>query len=353
MSSGLGREDDDDEGYDGPLDPVEHVLHSPGGSDSSPEVEEAFIRQMQFVRGSISTKMIASKRTLGSLESVKLEELPEADRSCVICYNEYGVETPEGINEAPLRLPKCGHVFGDHCIKKWFEDSDSCPYCRDKLHSEPKTQPGASARAFMNMMRARSANLQSGLGGGPNAEEAISRAYLATYGPSDRNAPPIRQSAPAGRRSPPREGNERQQRRLRPRHNNSNTRDTLPLPENRNHAVSFEAPPQPVAVSLGLSSMQSEQIPTERQYDWRMDSAQTVNNVTTTPQERSEESTRQNERLPPMLPHYPTQDLPNRDPRIRTFRNPLQMPNGAPLVGPGNDETPPPVNFQQNRNRPW
>lgn len=55
---------------------------------------------------------------------------------CVICYNDYGVPNPEGINEAPLRLPKCKHVFGDHCIKKWFEESDSCPYCRDKVPSE-------------------------------------------------------------------------------------------------------------------------------------------------------------------------------------------------------------------------
>src|ERR1700712_2382400 len=57
-------------------------------------------------------------------------------QACIICYNEFGTETPEGINEAPLRLPKCKHVFGAHCIKKWFEESDSCPYCRDKVPSE-------------------------------------------------------------------------------------------------------------------------------------------------------------------------------------------------------------------------
>lgn len=80
---------------------------------------------------------------------------------CVICYNDYGVESPEGINEAPLRLPKCKHVFGDHCIKKWFEDSDSCPCCRDKLPSEPRSIQG-SARAFMNWMRLRGYALPAG-----------------------------------------------------------------------------------------------------------------------------------------------------------------------------------------------
>jgi hypothetical protein len=43
-------------------------------------------------------------------------------------------------------------VFGDHCIKKWFEESDSCPYCRDKLPSEPAYP--ASFRAFQSIYRA-------------------------------------------------------------------------------------------------------------------------------------------------------------------------------------------------------
>lgn len=68
----------------------------------------------------------------------------------MICYNDFGVENPEGINEAPLRLPKCKHVFGDHCIKKWFEESDSCPYCRDKVHSEPQLRQQNIMALFRN-----------------------------------------------------------------------------------------------------------------------------------------------------------------------------------------------------------
>jgi hypothetical protein len=51
----------------------------------------------------------------------------------VICYNDYGVVNPEGISETPLRLPKCKHIFGDHCIKRWLKDSNTCPYCREPL----------------------------------------------------------------------------------------------------------------------------------------------------------------------------------------------------------------------------
>lgn len=69
---------------------------------------------------------------------------------CIICYNDFGVENPEGINEAPLRLPKCKHVFGDHCIKKWLGESDSCPYCRDKVPSEPQYKGSQTIREYLS-----------------------------------------------------------------------------------------------------------------------------------------------------------------------------------------------------------
>ncbi|KAI1425288.1 hypothetical protein F5Y12DRAFT_784724 [Xylaria sp. FL1777] len=94
----------------------------------------------RFVRGG-PAKRVASKKALASLQSVSIADLPESERTCVICYNDFGVANPEGVNEAPLRLPKCKHVFGDHCIKKWFQESDSCPYCRDKVHSELQHMP--------------------------------------------------------------------------------------------------------------------------------------------------------------------------------------------------------------------
>ncbi|KAI1386197.1 uncharacterized protein F4822DRAFT_308426 [Hypoxylon trugodes] len=99
--------------------------------------EDDRMRAQQLVRGAVSGKRVASKKAITSLESVTISSLPENERTCVICYNDYGVQTPEGASETPLRLPKCKHVFGDHCIKKWFQESDSCPYCRDKVPSEP------------------------------------------------------------------------------------------------------------------------------------------------------------------------------------------------------------------------
>jgi len=77
MAAEVGREDDDE----GSFGIAEYERRSPGGSYSSEETEELIIRHMQLARGSVSTKMVASKLTLRSLQSVKLEELLEADRS--------------------------------------------------------------------------------------------------------------------------------------------------------------------------------------------------------------------------------------------------------------------------------
>lgn len=57
---------------------------------------------------------------------------------------------PDGNIECAVRLPKCKHVFGDHCLKQWLKDSDTCPYCRDKLPSEPKrSQADDTRRLYM------------------------------------------------------------------------------------------------------------------------------------------------------------------------------------------------------------
>ncbi|KAF4455065.1 putative RING finger protein C2A9.04c [Fusarium austroafricanum] len=347
MSAEFGHDDNEDEGFHGP---PEHILHSPGNSDSSPDEDDIFIRQMQLARGSVTTKMVASKLTLQSLQSVKIEDLSEADRSCVICYNEYGVETPEGINEAPLRLPKCGHVFGDHCIKKWFEDSDSCPYCRDRLHSEPKPHASSSATAFLNLMRSRGVNIAPG----GSSDEALARVFMATYGAGDtRNNGSLRYSAPSGRRSPLREGGEHQHRRLRPRHSSSTARETFHLPENRSQGASI--PPQPVTTGPGLPSMrqQNEQSPTGRQtQEWRADHAQGTNEVSTTVQEHRLEAQSSTGAPPPVLPvlvPYATEDVEDQHSSVRTLRNPLQVQTGAPFEGLGNNETAPDMTYHGNR----
>lgn len=109
--------------------------------------EGAVIPHSHTVRRHPISKAAAYKLHIESLESVPIVDLPVAERMCPICYNEYGVEGPEGINEAPLRIPRCKHVFGDHCIKKWLCQKHSCPYCRESAFGmdESELPPGAEA----------------------------------------------------------------------------------------------------------------------------------------------------------------------------------------------------------------
>ncbi|CCC06232.1 unnamed protein product [Sordaria macrospora k-hell] len=90
------------------------------------------IRARQMARGQ-SSKKVASKKAIDSLEPVNVADLPESDGSklpyrpsvaeitesnfslpaCDICYNDYGTMSPEGITEQPLRIPMCKHPASD------------------------------------------------------------------------------------------------------------------------------------------------------------------------------------------------------------------------------------------------
>ncbi|PNY25681.1 Uncharacterized protein TCAP_04380 [Tolypocladium capitatum] len=223
------------------------------GSQSSNHAapwDEAAVRQLQLVRGAAPSKMVASRVALRSLQSVDMNELSDNERTCVICYNDFGVESPEGINEAPLRLPRCKHVFGDHCIKKWFEDSDSCPYCRDKLPSEPKHSQGqGSARAFMNMMRIRGVPLPAGV-----PDHFYSRLLGGSVGEAEfLDAMASRSGRSAERRSAPEDASGDDQRRTRQRRSSPSPHGPPPLPPGAGRSAARPASSTPSVQSLFAS----------------------------------------------------------------------------------------------------
>ncbi|RDA85789.1 hypothetical protein CP532_6299, partial [Ophiocordyceps camponoti-leonardi (nom. inval.)] len=185
------------------------MLHRrPGQAANHGPPDEASLRQLQLARGAISSKMIASRTAIQTLQSVDVNQLSGNERTCIICYNDYGVESPEGSVESPVRLPKCKHVFGNICIKKWLEDSDNCPYCRDKLPSEPKTAQSVSGRAFMNLMRLR---------GITSLQEHVYAHLLSGATPDELLDALTRQSRGAERRSPPDDATGEDHRRTRQR----------------------------------------------------------------------------------------------------------------------------------------
>ncbi|RWA08234.1 hypothetical protein EKO27_g6862 [Xylaria grammica] len=110
----------------------------------------------RFLRGNTSGKRVASRKALASLQSVDIKDLPESERTCVICYNDFGVANPEGVNEAPLRLPKWTKFIrnfnkyqpvGTIKVFGYQGREQSQSRDRDTSESESSPQPGQSSAA--------------------------------------------------------------------------------------------------------------------------------------------------------------------------------------------------------------
>lgn len=72
----------------------------------------------------------------------------------MICYLEFGAPNQDGLCESAVRLPKCRHIFGDNCLRRWLQESARCPYCRDRLPSN-LTRAFRSSDVFLDIMRTR------------------------------------------------------------------------------------------------------------------------------------------------------------------------------------------------------
>ncbi|XMA20511.1 hypothetical protein WAI453_013302 [Rhynchosporium graminicola] len=115
-------------------------------------------------RASAAGRRIMAKEAFNSLEKIKVEDLPKESKDCTICYNDFGLENPDGVIEQPVRWPKCKHLFGDKCIQRWFkEGKDTCPYCREKIPSESATKNLGMETQLRTLQRRRL--LQAAAGG--------------------------------------------------------------------------------------------------------------------------------------------------------------------------------------------
>ncbi|KAG6538151.1 hypothetical protein ZIOFF_003262 [Zingiber officinale] len=65
-----------------------------------------------------------------AVEGLKMVTVEEPD-SCSICLEDFGTATPV------LAMP-CSHLFHVACLKKWLEQSCSCPLCRFSLPQEQR-----------------------------------------------------------------------------------------------------------------------------------------------------------------------------------------------------------------------
>lgn len=124
-------------------------------------------------------------RLLQSVPSVSEDDLANEEVVCTICYEP--IVHPKGTR----RLP-CSHGFHESCLRQWFEEHTTCPYCRaDLLRSianksktrnsrerEPErpSSPAASSRGGSSALEGSHNSPRATLPG--DIEEEIQLAFL-------------------------------------------------------------------------------------------------------------------------------------------------------------------------------
>lgn len=88
MSADLGRDEDDEPRANTLVDRIMRLTARTDGTVDLRAFEEELIRELQIHRGTMSSKMVVSKRTLRTLQTVDISELPETEKSK--CLREQG-----------------------------------------------------------------------------------------------------------------------------------------------------------------------------------------------------------------------------------------------------------------------
>ena len=75
-----------------------------------------------------------------NLIAIDTSDLDPDVRGCSICFEPMNPanqdrSTPE--LHGPARLRRCGHIFGNWCIRQWLEVNLTCPQCRAPLFEAP------------------------------------------------------------------------------------------------------------------------------------------------------------------------------------------------------------------------
>ena len=67
---------------------------------------------------------------------------------CSIC-----IEPINDLNKETTKL-NCGHCYHSDCIEKWFDENDTCPYCRELQNPtvifHPDCQPSLITKDFIS-----------------------------------------------------------------------------------------------------------------------------------------------------------------------------------------------------------
>ncbi len=119
---------------DGPINLQIHGLPVSVGINSNPRTTDDQVAQTSNAKTHPPppTLFSAAASLLGFLPRVKIEDLPDHEKSCFVCHERFpGSELRKP--DTPILL-RCGHVVGRGCIERWILGGhNSCPMCRGAM----------------------------------------------------------------------------------------------------------------------------------------------------------------------------------------------------------------------------
>lgn len=103
---------------------------------------------------------LQTENLLDNLKEVNVEEIPEPDRLCAICYEDF----EGGVGAMPVIETECQHRFHKQCIKKWLQLKNVCPLChRPVFKSATGGRSGEGADADGDDMNQNEPNVMDDL----------------------------------------------------------------------------------------------------------------------------------------------------------------------------------------------
>ncbi|KAF2118976.1 hypothetical protein BDV96DRAFT_629538 [Lophiotrema nucula] len=99
---------------------------------------------------------------------------------CGICLETYSTTSKDHHNAVSFTHPNaCKHIFGDHCIREWLKDHNTCPLCRIELFRLPRSSSGSGAQRSRSWFRRALQTLRDRLLGRPAAAEIMRESDIA------------------------------------------------------------------------------------------------------------------------------------------------------------------------------
>lgn len=103
----------------------------------------------------MATTLPSREDLLQNLKLAKIADLTDSTTgnvTCGICLGDLADDATPGESERAVHLHS-SHFYGEECIRRWLQENDNCPHCREKVHSGSIIDIERDARLVIGLTR--------------------------------------------------------------------------------------------------------------------------------------------------------------------------------------------------------